>query len=239
MSQSLIRLNKHLASLGVASRRQVDLLISQNKISINGVIAKLGDKVDPATDIIKLNNKIVQKANQELVYIMLHKPKYVLSTSSDDRGRTTVIDLVKSATRLYPVGRLDFLSTGLIILTNDGDLALKLTHPRYHLPKTYLVTLRGSISSSQIQKLESGIMLEDGRTAPSKVRRLSPSEFEITLFQGKNRQVRRMCLALGLRLVALHRLSIGSLKLGNLAVGKFRQLTTIEVKQLLFATIRA
>ena len=229
---SLVRLNKYLASIGIASRRHVDLLISQGNITINNSIAKLGAKINPSSDIIKLNNKVVRQSPPK-IYIMLNKTDRTISSTHDDHGRTSILDLVKSPIRLFPVGRLDYHTTGLIILTNDGDFALKLTHPRFHLAKTYLVTTRYPTPQQSLNQLELGVHLADGLTAPAKVKILSPTVFEITIYQGKNRQIRRMCQEVGIDLESLHRLSIGSLKLNNLPLGQFRHLTPSEIKQLL------
>ena len=233
---SLIRLNKYLAQMGVASRRHVDDLVSQRRILINGKIALLGQKVDPEVDTVTVDKKVIPPAPQTLVYYALNKPKYVLSSSSDDRGRKSVTSFVPATPRVFPVGRLDFESTGLILLTNDGDLALRLTHPRYHLPKVYQVTVLGKITSQKITPMTTGIILEDGKTAPAKVTRPEIADnqytFEITLFEGKKRQIRRMCAALHLFVLGLHRVSVGPVLIGNLAPGDYRPLTFAEVSQL-------
>lgn len=236
MSQT-IRLNKYLASQGLCSRRQADLYIARSKARINNRPAKLGDKVDPDTDTVTLGKKIIPpKTSTQLVYLMLNKPAGYLSTTKDDRHRPTVLDLVDDAHRLFPVGRLDYQSSGLILLTNDGQLANRLTHPRFHLPKTYLVTLLGKVSMDKIQQLRKGIKLEDGITAPAKVdffdKKLNQTTLKITLYQGKKRQIRRMMAALHLYLTDLHRLSIASLELGELPSGRFRYLTNKEVSLL-------
>lgn len=232
----LVRLNKYLASLGVASRRKVDDLTIAGRITINGKLAVPGDKVDPEIDKVIVDKKIINPAPPKLVYYALNKPKYVLSTSRDDRGRDTVLNYVPPSPRVFPVGRLDYESTGLIILTNDGDLALRLTHPRYHLPKTYLVTVIGKISPEKIENLRRGVLLDDGLTAPAKAE-IMPPQFDhpvlkITLFEGKKRQIRRMCAALKLHILDLHRLSIGPVELKKIAPGEFRELMFDEIKSL-------
>lgn len=219
-----IRLNKYLASLGVASRRKIDDWTVQKRIYIGNRLAVLGDKVDPEVDKVTVDKKIIPPHPQKLVYYLLHKPKYVLSTSSDDRGRDTVINYVPKQTRVFPVGRLDFESTGLILLTNDGDLALRLTHPRYHLPKVYLVTILGKVAQNKIISMRnSGAHVEvvgyDGRATTLK----------ITLYQGKKRQIRLLCASLHLYLLELHRISIGPLEIKKLAPGEYRELSLSEL----------
>lgn len=232
----LIRLNKYLAQLGVASRRKIDEITIGRRITINGRLAVLGDKVDPDLDVVVVDKKIIKPTPQELVYYAFNKPKYVLSSASDDRGRDTVLKFVPSVPRVFPVGRLDFESTGLILLTNDGDLALRITHPRYHLPKVYQVTVIGNLSPDKVHKMQTGTDLDDGRTAPSQVEvlpsKLGQSIFKITLFEGRKRQIRRMCSVLHLHVVDLHRLSIGPIEIKKLAPGKYRELTLDELKSI-------
>lgn len=231
-----IRLNKYLASQGVASRRKIDQMVSENRILINNSPATLGQKIDPQKDIIKVGHKVISYQPPKLTYIILNKPKGYLSTTRDDRSRPTVTSLVKSPTRLFPVGRLDIQSTGLILLTNDGPLTLKLTHPRYHLPKVYLAIFLGEVSLSKIENMRRGIELDDGRTAPSQVEffesKSNHTTLKITLFEGKKRQIRRMAAALHLHLVFLHRISLGPIEIGNLALGQSRPLTQAEINQL-------
>jgi pseudouridine synthase len=231
-----IRLNKYLASQGVASRRKIDQMVADRHIFINNSPATLGQKVDPQKDVIKVGHKIIPYQPPKLTYIILNKPKGYLSTTRDDRSRPTVTSLVKSPTRLFPVGRLDIQSTGLILLTNDGPLTLKLTHPRYHLPKVYLATFLGEVSLSKIESMRHGVELDDGRTAPSEVEffesKSNHTTLKITLFEGKKRQIRRMAAALHLHLVFLHRISLGPIEIGNLAIGQSRPLTQTEINQL-------
>jgi len=223
----LIRLNKYLASLGVASRRKIDEFTVQRRITINGKIAIPGDKVDPEVDKVIVDKKIIPPQPQKLVYYLLHKPKYVLSTSRDDRGRDTVLSYVPKGIRVYPVGRLDFESTGIILLTNDGELSLRLTHPRYHLPKVYLVTVLGKVSPTKIAAMQS----------PTVKAEISKNEnnhtiIKITLFEGKKRQIRLLCASLHLYVVDLQRISIGPLNLNKLAPGEYRELTFSELKSI-------
>ena len=192
-----IRINKYLASVGVASRRKIDDIISQSRIMVNDSLATPGIQVDPQVDKIFVDNKRILYTQPKFAYYLLNKPAGVLSTCSDDRDRETVLNFVPNNQRLFPIGRLDCHTSGLIILTNDGDLSLKLTHPRYHLAKTYRLTIQGDIPRSTIQKLSEPIQLEDGHTLPAVVEKYVYSGpktiIDLTIFQGKNRQIRRMC----------------------------------------------
>jgi len=231
-----IRLNKYLASLGIASRRKIDEFTSSGRITINNRPAVLGDKVDPEIDIVVVDKKIIKPTPTTLVYYLLNKPKFVLSTTTDNHGRKTVLDMVPPSPRVFPVGRLDNESTGLIILTNDGDLALKLTHPRYHLPKTYVVSIIGKITPVTLSNIKHGVILDDGKTAPADVQilpeKFGQKQLQITLYEGKKRQIRRMCAALHLHVVELVRISIGPLSIGDLPVGQYRPLTSKELSSL-------
>jgi pseudouridine synthase len=222
--------------MGVASRRKIDEITIGRRITINGRLAILGDKVNPETDTVVVDKKIINPQPQKLVYYALYKPKYVLSTNSDDHGRQTILKYVPKSPRVYPVGRLDFESTGLIILTNDGDLALKMTHPRYHLPKTYLLTILGKVPVNKIAQLEKGIRLEDGLTAPATAEvlpsKLDQTIIKLTVYQGKKRQIRRMCAAIHVHLIDLHRISIGPIEIGNLAPGIYRELSPKELNSI-------
>ncbi|HOZ80778.1 MAG TPA: pseudouridine synthase, partial [Candidatus Woesebacteria bacterium] len=195
---TLIRLNKYLASLGVASRRKIDEYTSQGRITINQRQAVLGDKVDPETDTLVVDKKTIPPHPPQLVYYAVNKPKFVLSTTSDDRGRDVVVNLVPPTPRVFPVGRLDYQSTGLMILTNDGDLALKLTHPRYHLPKVYLITILGKVSTQkQIEMQKTG-----AKVNPVSYE-MNQTKLKITLYTGKKRQIRLLCAELHLYLIDL------------------------------------
>ena len=223
----LVRLNKYLASLGVASRRQIDEFAMQHRITINGELAEPGDKVDPEVDKVIVDKKIIPPHPQKLVYYLLNKPKYVLSSSSDDRGRETVVKYVPHDIRVFPVGRLDFESTGLILLTNDGDLSLRLTHPRYHLPKVYLVTILGKVPQSKIvEMIKSGTKVEVANHEQNK------TVLKVTLYTGKKRQIRLLCASLHLFILDLHRISIGPLSTNNLAPGQYRELNSAELKSI-------
>lgn len=237
MNQSKgVQLNKFLSNAGVASRRKSVELIKEGKVEVNGkVIKEPGTRVDPQKDEVVLDGRRVA-GKTEFVYLMLNKPKGVISTVSDERHRRTVIDLVKTRERLYPVGRLDEDSSGLIILTNDGELTNRLTHPRYHPSKTYEVLVSGIVQLRQMEGLKKGVLLNDGLTAPAEVEiiRQTPKGtlLEITLHEGRNRHIRRMMGAVSLNVLALKRVAIGPVKLEDLPPGEHRHLTEEEVRLL-------
>lgn len=239
MAQNLVRLQKFMADNGVASRRKSEELIAAGKVKVNGVVASIGDKVDPKTDKITVSGKRIAVDN-ELVYIMLHKPRGFITTMSDERDRNCVAQLVSDVgKRVYPIGRLDRESEGLLLLTNDGELANAITHPKKHVPKTYRVTVRPSITESQITALSTGIEIDGRVTMPSEVHILERQEgrvvLSITIYEGRNRQIRKMCEALSLEVARLKRISEGPIKLGTLAQGKYRYLTDDEVRKLKIA----
>lgn len=231
------RLQKVLAHAGVASRRVCEQMTIDGKVMVNGrVITQLGSKVDPQHDIIKVNGKIV-KLKEEKVYYILNKPRGYLSSVSDDRGRKTVIDLMGSVTeRIYPVGRLDYNSEGLLILTNDGTLANRIMHPRYQMRKFYLVEIDGFFDQNALDEMRSGVKLADGVTSKAYVEVLqsapTKSLIKIGIHEGKNRQIRRMCQALGFSVKRLIRTQIGPIKLGSLPKGAYRPLTIEEIGKL-------
>ena len=225
-----MRLAKYLAHAGVASRRASEELIRAGRITVDGTLV-----TDPATDVgetqrIELDGAAVNK--EPRVVYMLNKPKGVVSTAQDTHDRPTVVSLVSSSKRLYPVGRLDADTTGLILLTNDGELANRLTHPRYEVPKRYVATVKGDPKDEELEKLRAGIELEDGRTAPAEVRRPKRGTVELTLREGRKRQVRRMLDAVGYPVRELRREAIGGLELGALEPGAYRELSAAEVDAL-------
>lgn len=239
MADNRIRLQKYLSECGVASRRKAEDLISAGKVKVNGKIASVGDKVDPKRDTVAVSGKKVIR-NKKNTYIMLHKPRGFITTLSDEMGRKCVAQLVEDVgTRVYPVGRLDRDSEGLLILTDDGEFANALTHPARHVPKTYRVTVRPSINDEQITKLTTGIEIDGKMTMPSEVRVIEKKEgrvvLEIIIYEGRNRQIRKMCDALGLEVARLKRTQIGSVKLGMLKQGDWRNLTEDEVHKLTVA----
>jgi 23S rRNA pseudouridine2605 synthase len=228
-----MRLAKYLAHAGVASRRSAEALIAAGRVSVDGHIV-----TDPARDVdehsrVALDGRPLAGPEPRVLYA-LHKPVGVLSTARDERGRQTVLDLVPVAgARLYPVGRLDSDSSGLMLLTNDGALANQLTHPRFEVPKTYRVKLSGPpVAQQAIDALRRGVELEDGPTAPARVRRVSAHVIELTIREGRNRQVRRMCDAVGHRALELQRTRFGPLRLDGLAPGAHRRLRPDEVERL-------
>ena len=232
------RLQKFLANAGIASRRKCEELILDGKIEVNGIIVtKLGTKVSEK-DIVKYNGKIV-KPEEEKVYILLNKPIGYVTTAKDQFNRDTVLDLVKINKRIVPVGRLDMYTSGALILTNDGEFVNMLTHPRNEVNKTYNVTLKGFVENEDIQKLQNGVEIDDGYiTKPAKVKILKIDEeknisrIQITIHEGKNRQVRKMCEAINKRVLALHRSKIGNIEVKDLKVGNWRYLTNKEIENL-------
>jgi 23S rRNA pseudouridine2605 synthase len=225
-----MRLARYLAHSGVASRRRAEQLVAAGRVTV------AGERVtDPALDVdessgVAVDGRPVRPEPREVW--MLNKPAGVVSTAREPGRRGAVVDLVDSRRRLYPVGRLDVDSTGLIVLTNDGDLANRLTHPRYRLARTYRTRLRRPATESQLRRLRRGVELEDGPTRPARVRRMSPRVIEITIAEGRNRQVRRMLEAVGNEVVALARIGFGPLRLGTLQEGKARRLRPPEVNRL-------
>jgi 23S rRNA pseudouridine2605 synthase len=230
---TLTRLNKYLAELGVASRREADRMIADGLISVNGeVVTEMGIKVDPQIDKVSVSDKVI-KRQEKLIYIMLHKPVgYVSSAQHTRMEPKIVLDLVNIKERVYPVGRLDKDSTGLIILTNDGTLTFKLTHPSSECEKEYEVTVAGIITNGAIEKLEKGVSLWGEKTKSTTVRKNGLRKMRIVLTEGKNRQIRRICQKVGLPVIALKRIRIKNLNLGDLPLGKWRFLTKQEVEML-------
>jgi len=232
-----MRLNKFLAKANVASRRKADILIQDGRVTVNGkTVTELGTRVNETHDKIALDGRIVKIA-EELVYLMLHKPVSYLVTSEDKFGRPTVFELIGNFNRMVmPVGRLDLNSSGLLLLTNDGELAFRLTHPRFKIDKTYSVRCNGNVDDGMINRLESGIMLDSGRTAPARVSVLQRnddcSDLEFVVHEGKKRQIRLMCRAIGHSVVSLKRTAFGALRLGTLKEGEFRNLTEGEIRDL-------
>ena len=228
-----VRLNKYLASQGIASRREADRLISDGLISVNGKIVKdMGVKVDPEKDEVTVSDKVVEM-REKMLYIALNKPVgFVTSVKRTAVEKKIVLDLVKVPERIYPVGRLDKDSTGLLLLTNDGTLTFGLTHPSAECEKEYEVTVKGFVTNGAIAKLESGVKLWGEKTKGARVWKIGPNRMRIVLTEGKNRQIRRICQKVGLPVTALKRIRIKKLKLGNLAEGKWRYLTPGEVEML-------
>lgn len=237
---ALLRLQKIISERGVASRRKAEELIEQGRVKVNGHVAKLGDKADDRKDVITVCGKKLERAEMP-VYLMLNKPRGYVTTLKDEQGRKCVADLVESTgARIYPVGRLDRDSEGLLLMTNDGDFANAITHPSRHLAKYYRVTLRGQVSEEQLSVFEKGIVIDGRRTAPAEVVIvLSQPErtvIEVILHEGRNRQIRRTCEEAGLEVIRLRRTAIGPVRMGMLKIGDWRHLTPEEVRNLLVET---
>jgi pseudouridine synthase len=228
-----IRLHKYLADCGVASRRRAEELISSGKVSVNQeVITQLGVKIDPAVDKVLVDGKAIKPVEKK-IYIKLNKPHGVVSSCRRQAGEMTILDLIKDLPyRLYPVGRLDKDSEGLLLLTNDGDLANRLMHPRYEHEKEYLVNVQLPISNDQLRNLRSEIIIDGKKTLPAKVKLIAPTSLSITLKEGKKRQLRKMIEAVGNRVVNLKRIRIENIRLGNLLPGKYDYLSPNELRQL-------
>jgi 23S rRNA pseudouridine2605 synthase len=230
------RLQKILATAGIASRRKAEQFILEGRVAVNGkVVMELGSKADPDRDHIKVDGKLIKQPEQ-FIYIALNKPRGVVSTASDPQGRQTVIDLLgRIKARVYPVGRLDYHSEGLILLTNDGEFTNAITTARNHVAKTYLVKANGTLTSEQEEEFRHGIPLSGKRTAPAGLRIIRPGDnpwYEVRLYEGRNQQIRTMFKHCGRLVEKLRRVKIGTLELGSLKPGEFRLLTVEEVRKL-------
>lgn len=230
------RLQKVIAASGVTSRRKAEVLISEGRVSVNGVVIReMGYKVKKG-DQIEVDGELIQKENK--VYYVMNKPKKFLCTLDDEHDRKTVVSLIQCDERIFPVGRLDYDTSGVLILTNDGEFANMIIHPRYHLPKTYDVLIDGILETSQIKEMEKGIMLDDGMTLPAKVRVRKKdyvhkkTKFDLTIVEGRNHQVKRMVEYFGYQVTSLHRKSLGFLKVDDMSQGSYRLLKPQEVKDL-------
>ncbi len=236
MADNKIRLQKFLSEAGVASRRKAEEMIKNGSVKVNGHVAQVGDSVDPKKDTVTVKGKKVIKQSN-LRYILLNKPRGYVTTTDDELGRKCVLELVKDIKeRIYPVGRLDRVSEGALILTNDGAFANAMMHPSKHVPKTYRVTVRPEPTSEQVDILSTGVEIDGRLTAPADVYVVSKDEgravLEIVLYEGRNRQIRRMCEALNLEVARLRRIAVGSVRLGMLPTGQWRDLTPQEVESL-------
>ena len=232
-----VRLQKVLADCGLASRRKAEEMIAAGEVRVNGEVAKIGDKVDVKKDKITVKGKPVE-THVHNVYVMLHKPRGFITTMSDEMDRKCVAELIRDIPeRVYPVGRLDRDSEGLLLMTNDGAFANAMTHPSKHVTKTYRVTIRPSITEDQLTQMAVGIEIEGRKTAPADVRVISQEQgrvvLEMILHEGRNREIRKMCEALGLEVARLKRIAVGPVRLGMLQPGKWRELTSDEVKRLM------
>ena len=234
-----IRLQKYMAEAGISSRRKAEELILEGKVKVNGkIVDELGIKIVPNKDIVEYNGKKVVLEKED-VYILLNKPIGYVTTVKDQFNRDSILDLVKTNKRIVPVGRLDMYTSGAIILTNDGDFVYKVTHPKHEIEKTYTVTIKGIVKNNEVEELKKGVKIEDYITKPAKVKILKTDEeknisrLEITIHEGKNRQVRKMCEAIGHKVLALHRSKIAGIGVKDLELGKWRYLTKNEVRKIL------
>ena len=235
-----IRLQKFLADNGIASRRKCEELILQGRVRVNGrQINALGTKIDPNKDVVEYNGKEIKNSKKEYTYILLNKPIDYVTTVKDQFDRKTVLDLVKTNKRLVPVGRLDMYTSGAIILTDDGDFVYKVTHPKHEIEKTYNVTVVGLVTKDDVKKLEDGVDIGDFVTNKAHVKILKTDEqknisrLQITIHEGKNRQVRRMCETIGKKVLSLHRSKIGNISVRDLKLGTWRYLRKSEIDNLL------
>ena len=240
MTDDRIRLQKYLSQCAVASRRKAEELILAGKVKVNGQVAGLGDKVSPRNDTVTVCGKKIVSSKKHY-YILLHKPRGFITTMEDEMGRKCVAELVKDVgARVYPVGRLDKDSEGMLIMTNDGEFANAMTHPSKHIPKTYRVTVRPNVTEDMLVKFSTGMEIDGKMTAPADAHILEKQEnrvvLEIVLYEGRNRQIRKMCEALGLEVARLKRTSIGSIKLGMVPQGKWRELNEDEVHKLMVSS---
>ena len=234
-----MRINKYIALCGVASRRKAEELILAGRVTVNDeVMTELSYKVDEENDIVKVDDKLIKEENK-LVYILLNKPEGYITTVKDQFDRESVLDLVTDIKeRVYPIGRLDYETSGLLLLTNDGDLTYKLTHPKHEVDKTYVARVKGKLTPDEIKMFKSGLKIEDYVTAPAKLKvirydeKTNVSLLEIKIHEGKNRQVRKMCKAINHPVLRLKRTAMGKIRIGECEIGKYRYLTEDEVKYL-------
>ena len=225
------RLQKIIARAGLTSRRNAEKLIAEGKVTVDGKIATIGTCADSQKNKICVDGKILT-FDAEKIYILLNKPRGYVCTAKDERGRKTVLDLINIPERVFPVGRLDLNSEGLLLLTNDGELMNALIHPKFKIDKTYRAKISGEVTEEKLDKLRAGIELDDGLTAPAEIFLIEENLVEITIHEGRNRQIRRMFAAIGCDVKRLKRIKFADLTLDGVAVGKFRLLTSAEIKNL-------
>ena len=240
MTDDRIRLQKYLSMCAVASRRKAEELIAQGKVKVNGKVAQIGDKISPKHDTVYVSGRKIVGSRKHY-YIMLHKPRGYITTMDDEMGRKCVAELVRDVgARVYPVGRLDKDSEGLLLMTNDGEFANHMTHPSKHIPKTYRVTVRPDVTEDMLTAFATGMEIDGRITAPADAHIIEKQDnrvvMEIVLYEGRNRQIRKMCESLGLEVARLKRTSMGSLKLGMLPPGKWRELKEDEVHKLMVSS---
>lgn len=234
-----VRLQKYMAECGIASRRKCEEYIENGLVKVNGnTVTELGIKINPNKDIVEYNGKKVENTNTEKIYILLNKPIGYVTTAKDQFSRKTVLDLINVKERIVPVGRLDMYTSGALILTNDGEFVYKITHPKYKIEKTYNATIKGLITNEDIKKLEQGIKIEDYITSSTKAKILkidtikNVSRVQISIHEGKNREVRKMFETIGYKVVALHRVKIGNIDLKDIKIGEWRYLKKEEVEKI-------
>ncbi|MCH4888839.1 rRNA pseudouridine synthase [Acidaminobacter sp. JC074] len=225
-----MRVHKYMAKAGVASRRKSEEMVKEGLVKINGETAGLGSMVSEG-DVVTVSGHVVT-LEETMVYLMLNKPLECVTTAEDQFGRKTVMDYIDVPERVYPIGRLDYNTTGLLLLTNDGDLANKIMHPKHQMKKTYIAKIKGTPSEDLIRKFETGLLIEDKMTAPANLKVIKPGLVEVKIHEGRNRQVRKMLEAIGFPVITLKRSKIGRLTLGDLKAGQFRHLTEDEVNYL-------
>ena len=233
----MIKLQKYFTDCGVLSRRAAEEEIKLGRVKVNGEVAELGRRIDPASDRVEYRGRVLRPSSEDKLCILLNKPRGVVTTLSDEQGRPTVASLVSDAgRRLYPIGRLDMDSDGLLLLTDDGELANRLTHPRHEIPKIYRVTVRGALTDEQLSRLNASMTIDGYDILPVKTTKISSSPsstiLQMELFEGRNRQIRKMCASVGLSVLRLQRIAIGELSLGTLPQGKWRPLTDAELAYL-------
>ena len=232
-----MRIQKYISDCGVMSRRAAEREIEQGNIYVNDQLATIGQKIDPDKDVVKYNDIVLNQAEKHYQYIMLYKPVGYITTMSDDKNRQCITELIEEVgTRVYPVGRLDMDSEGLLLLTNDGDLTNKLTHPKHNIPKIYHVKVSGAITPENMSALGKPMMIDDYEIQPVEIEIVTRNDkvsiLRMTLYEGRNRQIRKMCESLGLNILNLKRIAIGKISLGDLHPGKWRRLTQSQIKYL-------
>lgn len=234
------RVQKYLAECGIASRRKCEEYIMQGKVKVNGeVVTELGKKVNEGIDKVEFEGRVVEKKSKNNIYILLNKPIGYVTTNKEQFGREKVLDLIKTNRRIVPVGRLDMYTSGALILTDDGDFVYKVTHPKHEIEKTYIATVHGKVSDEELNVLREGVKIEDYITSKAKVKKIqynpekNQTRIVISIHEGKNRQVRKMCEAIGKKVIALHRSKIGNVEVKDIPLGKWRYLTQEEVRGIL------
>lgn len=226
-----MRVHKYMAMSGVASRRKSEAIVQEGRVTVNGKIATLGMSVEEG-DVVCVDGKEIT-LEEEKVYLIFNKPLACVTTADDQFGRKTVMDYIKEPVRVYPVGRLDYNTTGLLILTNDGDLANKIMHPRHHLCKTYVAKIKGKLTPQKISDFENGLMIDGKLTSKAHIKELKPGLVEVKIYEGRNRQVRKMLDAIECPVITLKRIAIGEIELGSLKQGDYRRLTSKELNYLI------